>query len=349
MQQFEEMLRKDFPRELRAHNLMQIGNMLSEDYSQILDIDVYCDTYKPLPKIIDTNACPFRKICERIQETQIGGVVNRNTLDQVLTSEDLRRHIEGVLGRLTTKPLERPLERPKRRIEDIKSRIERLVKSRKSAGHFSDLGSQDSDLLSEICVSPDKKQTDDIGGLQHVITKIREEFLMPHRFPEFYFGTDASSSLLLFGLPGTGKTLLATAFAKESNMRLFKIKISTLLSKYVGDSEKRVDQIFDLARQEPTIIFIDEIDGLLSARHDSENQHSRSFKTQFLTRWGQDTNVIIIGATNCPYNLGEAVLRRFTVKIEVSFIFLCTTKTSHSSIRLGYLISINASIFSENC
>ena len=128
---------------------------------------------------------------------------------------------------------------------------------------------------------------------------------------------------LLFGPPGNGKTLLVKALANEANFTFLNINISSLSSRFYGESEKLVRCVFNVARAlEPTIIFVDEIDSVLRARSSNEHEESRKIKnTFFIEMDGVTTDakerVIVIAATNLPNQLDQAILRRFPLKIYI--------------------------------
>lgn len=157
----------------------------------------------------------------------------------------------------------------------------------------------------------------DIAGLQSAKEALNEAVLLPALRPDLYTGLRAPpKGLLLFGPPGTGKTMLAKVLAKEAGCTFFSISASTLVSKWVGDSEKMIRVLFAVARaMSPSIIFIDEIDSILTARSSEEHEASRRLKTEFLVQTdgikGDGTErVIVIGATNRPQELDEAAKRR---------------------------------------
>ncbi|KXS18426.1 AAA-domain-containing protein [Gonapodya prolifera JEL478] len=160
---------------------------------------------------------------------------------------------------------------------------------------------------------------DDIAGLRHAKAAMTQAIIWPMQRPELFTGLRAPPrGVLLYGPPGTGKTLIAKAIAAQCNTDFFSISASTLTSKWVGEGEKMMRALFAVARvHQPAVIFIDEIDSLLTARSDGENEGSRRLKTEFLVQVdGCNTNgddrVLLIGATNRPHELDEAARRRFT-------------------------------------
>ena len=156
---------------------------------------------------------------------------------------------------------------------------------------------------------------------------------MPVKYPQLFRGERKPwRGILLYGPPGTGKSYLAKALANESSIEgrqttFFSVSSSDLVSKWVGESEKLVRSLFELAREKkPSIIFVDEIDSLCTTRSDSESESARRIKTEFLVQMdgvGKDqTGVLLLGATNLPWGLDQAVRRRFGAK--PSFRNTCT-------------------------
>ncbi|CAD8052394.1 unnamed protein product [Paramecium sonneborni] len=161
-----------------------------------------------------------------------------------------------------------------------------------------------------------------IIGLDNIKNKLEETIIMPNLRPDIYTGIRAPpKGILFYGPPGNGKTLLAKAIANQIKCCFFNISASTLVQKHLGEGEKLMKALFETAFQiQPSIIFIDEIDSILSKRSENEHEASRRLKTEFLISFdGMQTSdqdrVFLIAATNRPQDLDEAVLRRFTVKI----------------------------------
>lgn len=179
-------------------------------------------------------------------------------------------------------------------------------------------------ILNEIV---DKKQDikwDDIAGLENVKQAINEIVIYPMQNPELFNGLlTPAKGLLLFGPPGTGKTLIGKCIAAESNATFFSISASSLTSKWIGEGEKMVRALFTIARiMQPSVVFIDEIDSLLTQRVEGEHDSTRRMKTEFLVQFdgvatGSDDRLLIVGATNRPQELDEAARRRFTKRLYV--------------------------------
>lgn len=128
---------------------------------------------------------------------------------------------------------------------------------------------------------------------------------------------------MLFGPPGTGKTMIGRCIASQAKATFFSVTSSTLTSKWIGDGEKAMKTLFAVARcLKPSVIFIDEIDSLLKSRSDSEHESSRRMKTEFLSQFdglSTQTNegLLVIGTTNRPQELDEAVRRRFAARLYI--------------------------------
>lgn len=204
-------------------------------------------------------------------------------------------------------------------------------------------------IFNDVVVKGDPVYWDDIAGLEKAKTSLKETVVYPFLRPDLFSGLrEPAQGMLLFGPPGTGKTMLARAVATESKSTFFSISASSLTSKFLGESEKLVRALFLMARAlAPSIIFVDEIDSLLAARSDSgEHETSRRIKTEFLVQWsalqhaaaGKEhedvTRVLVLAATNLPWVIDEAARRRF---VRRQYIPLPEAETRNR--HLGQLLS----------
>ncbi|KAL9454377.1 hypothetical protein AB3S75_009881 [Citrus x aurantiifolia] len=165
---------------------------------------------------------------------------------------------------------------------------------------------------------------DDIAGLEHAKKCVMEMVIWPLLRPDIFKGCRSpGKGLLLFGPPGTGKTMIGKAIAGEAKATFFSISASSLTSKWIGEGEKLVRALFGVAScRQPAVIFVDEIDSLLSQRKsDGEHESSRRLKTQFLIEMeGFDSGseqILLVGATNRPQELDEAARRRLTKRLYI--------------------------------
>ena len=179
-------------------------------------------------------------------------------------------------------------------------------------------------IQNEIMDQGDNITFDDIAGLRHAKETIQEIVIWPMKRPDLFTGLRRTpNGLLLFGPPGTGKTLIGKAIAHESGACFFSISSSSLTSKWIGEGEKLVRTLFAVAAyQQPSVVFIDEIDSLLTQRKADDNEASRRIKTEFLVQLdGTGTSgqgrVLVIGATNRPQELDEAARRRFVKRLYI--------------------------------
>ncbi|CAF1109139.1 unnamed protein product [Rotaria sordida] len=176
----------------------------------------------------------------------------------------------------------------------------------------------------EGAIVTDPKVTfDDVVGLDQAKEALKEAVILPVKFPQLFQGKRKPwAGILLYGPPGTGKSYLAKAIATECKSTFISVTSSDLLSKWLGESEKGVRGLFELARdRQPCIVFIDEIDALCGQRNDTESESARRVKTEFLVQMqgvGTDNSgVLVLAATNIPWALDTAIRRRFEKRVHI--------------------------------
>ncbi|KAL6979530.1 hypothetical protein U1Q18_021191 [Sarracenia purpurea var. burkii] len=167
---------------------------------------------------------------------------------------------------------------------------------------------------------------DDIGSLDEIKESLQELVMLPLRRPDLFKGglLKPCRGILLFGPPGTGKTMLAKAIANEAGASFINVSMSTITSKWFGEDEKNVRALFTLAAKvSPTIIFVDEVDSMLGQRSRAgEHEAMRKIKNEFMTHWDglltkQGERILVLAATNRPFDLDEAIIRRFERRIMI--------------------------------
>ncbi|KAE9617412.1 putative microtubule-severing ATPase [Lupinus albus] len=165
----------------------------------------------------------------------------------------------------------------------------------------------------------------DIGSLDDIKESLQELVMLPLRRPDLFKGglLNPCRGILLFGPPGTGKTMLAKAIANEAGASFINVSMSTITSKLFGEVEKNVRALFTLAAKvAPTIIFVDEVDSMLGQRTIGEHECMRRIKNEFMTHWDglltrPGEQILVLAATNRPFDLDEAIIRRFERRIMV--------------------------------
>ncbi len=214
-------------------------------------------------------------------------------------------------------------------LKNMQDRVptEILDKIKVSRQHFIDaMKFVEPSALREVMISKPNVHWNDVGGLEDAKDKLRELVELPLLMPELFIkvGIKPAKGILLSGLPGTGKTLLAKAVATEAKANFISVKGPELVSKWVGESEKHLREIFKKARQvAPTIIFFDEFDSIAKVRGSSLNDSTEKMVNQLLTEMDgveELEKVVIIAATNRKDLIDPALLRpgRFDAIVELS-------------------------------
>jgi len=228
------------------------------------------------------------------------------------------------------------LERAEKLKEYVKGGKKKPVKDGESSGSDKKKDSESDDeddpekkkmqtkLEGAIVIEKPNIKWSDVAGLDAAKEALKEAVILPIKFPGLFTGKRKPwRGILLFGPPGTGKSYLAKAVATEAgNSTFFSVSSSDLVSKWLGESEKLVKNLFEMAReQKPSIIFIDEVDSLTSSRSDNESESARRIKTEFLVQMqgvGNDNDgILVLGATNIPWVLDAAIRRRFEKRIYI--------------------------------
>ncbi|KDO87279.1 hypothetical protein CISIN_1g000858mg [Citrus sinensis] len=184
-------------------------------------------------------------------------------------------------------------------------------------------------LLADVIPPSDIGVTfDDIGALENVKDTLKELVMLPLQRPELFCKgqlTKPCKGILLFGPPGTGKTMLAKAVATEAGANFINISMSSITSKWFGEGEKYVKAVFSLASKiAPSVVFVDEVDSMLGRRENpGEHEAMRKMKNEFMVNWDglrtkDKERVLVLAATNRPFDLDEAVVRRLPRRLMVN-------------------------------
>lgn len=274
------------------------------------------------------------KVAERLKELRRRSAVESS-------NQKVSRPLQSrMLARSATQPIPKNSSHSKQNISNLKPNISRrnspgdlaassqANRSDVKGANRSDVKGVDPKLLEIIeSVIVDRSPAvrwDDVAGLAKAKQALKEMVILPTQRSDLFTGLrKPPRGLLLFGPPGNGKTMLAKAVASECTATFFSIAASSLTSKWVGEGEKLMKALFSVAvARKPSVIFIDEIDSIMSARSATEHEASRRLKSEFLIQFdgvmsNPDDRVIIMGATNRPQELDDAVLRRLVKRIYV--------------------------------
>eukprot|EP00794_Sanderia_malayensis_P018876 gene18876-20776_t len=184
-------------------------------------------------------------------------------------------------------------------------------------------GPQRRSAIESTIVPQGKLKFSDVAGLSMAKKLLKEAVIMPLKYPHLFVGQRKPwRRILLFGPPGTGKSRIAKALSSEVESPFYSVSSSDLLSSWFGESEKLIKELFRNARDNPgrSVIFIDEIDGLCRKRNSNEQEQTRRIKTELLKQMegvetSDNSDVFVLGSTNCPWELDTAFLRRFEKRI----------------------------------
>ncbi|XP_065186283.1 vacuolar protein sorting-associated protein 4-like [Sycon ciliatum] len=228
-------------------------------------------------------------------------------------AEKLKKHLADPTGKSNKK--NKPVADGSKSSDNKESDDEEDEQSKKLRGQ----------LAGAIVMEKPNIHWDDVAGLLAAKEALKEAVILPIKFPHLFQGGKRTPwrGILLYGPPGTGKSFLAKAVATEANNSTFlSISSSDLVSKWLGESERLVKQMFEMAREKkPTIIFIDEVDSLCGSRSENESESARRIKTEFLVQMqgvGCDNDgILVLGATNIPWTLDSAIRRRFEKRIYI--------------------------------
>lgn len=238
--------------------------------------------------------------------------------------------ILGVLIRRFSKGLlpESSSDRPATSEKQVYSRLHRIRQKLGHAGRLPTLSTHEI-LMAEEILDPEDIDSSfsDIGGLDHVKQEIYELAVLPLVQSDLFSSYKSKlvqpvKGILLYGKPGTGKTMLAKSLAKEAEAVFLPLQLSKILNKYWGESNKLIAATFSLAHKlQPAVIFIDELDTFLK-NSNSETAYMDSIKAEFLTLWdgvatAGASRVLVLGATNKPQHIDPAILRRMPRAFEV--------------------------------
>lgn len=319
-----------------SNDLMQKIEAVSGDIIEIKSKNRKKTYARVLPANLDDEGKNIIRIDGNLRSNSSVGIDDQVSVRRVIEKEaekitlaPTRAFPQERLSRSIHRNLEgRPLEKGQRiRIETVNNPITLIVRSTVPQGpvvvsrttHIvMDKPTAESEASEEVSY-------EDIGGLKRELGLMREMIELPLRHPELFdkLGVDPPKGVLLYGPPGTGKTMIAKAVASESEANFIPISGPEIISKYYGESEQKLREIFEGAEKEgPSIIFIDEIDSIAPKRDDVVGEVERRVVAQLLSLMDglkSRGKVIVIAATNRPNSIDEALRRggRFDREIEI--------------------------------
>ncbi|XP_047939920.1 uncharacterized protein LOC125187380 [Salvia hispanica] len=323
-----KQLSRLFPNKVTVH-IPQDEEML-EDWKQMLDRDAKTMKSQENIALIRSVLSRFRYVCPDLETLCIN--------DQALSSENVERAIGWALThRIMYYTLPKVTDTSiviqsasikygldiLRGTEDGNQSLKKSLKDVATENEF------EKRLLAEVIPPGDIGVSfDHIGALENVKETLMELVMLPLQRPELFNKGQLRKpckGVLLFGPPGTGKTMLAKAVATEAGANFINISTSSITSKWFGEGEKYVKAVFTLASKiSPSVIFIDEVDSMLRKRESrGEHEAMRKIKNEFMVNWDglrtkDKERVLVLAATNRPFDLDEAVIRRLPRRLMVS-------------------------------
>ncbi|KAM1185983.1 hypothetical protein TB2_014858 [Malus domestica] len=321
-----KLLTKLFPNKVTIH--MPQDEALLTSWKQQLDRDV--ETLK-----MKGNLNHLRTVLGRCG-LECEGLGTLCIKDQTLTNESSDKIVGWALNHhLMQNPEADPETKVVLSAESIQYGLEILqalqneTKSLKSLKDVVTENEFEKRLLADVIPPSDIGVTfDDIGALENVKDTLKELVMLPLQRPELFCKgqlTKPCKGILLFGPPGTGKTMLAKAVATEAGANFINISMSSITSKWFGEGEKYVKAVFSLASKiAPSVVFVDEVDSMLGRRENpGEHEAMRKMKNEFMVNWDglrtkEAERVLVLAATNRPFDLDEAVIRRLPRRLMVN-------------------------------
>eukprot|EP00262_Sarcandra_glabra_P017080 TRINITY_DN5743_c0_g3_i1.p1 TRINITY_DN5743_c0_g3~~TRINITY_DN5743_c0_g3_i1.p1 ORF type:complete len:1300 (+),score=286.88 TRINITY_DN5743_c0_g3_i1:437-4336(+) len=323
-----KLLCKLFPNKVTIH--MPQDEILLVDWKNQLDRDV--ETLKE-----KGNLNYIRSVLNR-SGLECDGIETISIKDQALTSESAEKIVGWALSYHLMRNAEADAKDGKLALSSesiqygigilqaIHSESKSLKKSLKDVATENEFEKR---LLADVIPPSDIGVTfDDIGALENVKDTLKELVMLPLQRPELFCKgqlTKPCKGILLFGPPGTGKTMLAKAVATEAGANFINISMSSITSKWFGEGEKYVKAVFSLASKiAPSVVFVDEVDSMLGRRENpGEHEAMRKMKNEFMVNWDglrtkDKERVLVLAATNRPFDLDEAVIRRLPRRLMVN-------------------------------
>ncbi|KAM5571689.1 hypothetical protein ABKV19_011998 [Rosa sericea] len=322
-----KLLTKLFPNKVTIHMPQDEGLLVS--WKQQLDRDA--ETLK-----MKGNLNHLRTVLGRCG-MECEGLDTLSIKDQTLTNESSEKVVGWALSHHL---MENPEADPETRVvlsaesikyglgilQSIQNENKSLKKSLKDVVTENEFEKR---LLADVIPPTDIGVTfDDIGALENVKDTLKELVMLPLQRPELFCKgqlTKPCKGILLFGPPGTGKTMLAKAVATEAGANFINISMSSITSKWFGEGEKYVKAVFSLASKiAPSVVFVDEVDSMLGRRENpGEHEAMRKMKNEFMVNWDglrtkEAERVLVLAATNRPFDLDEAVIRRLPRRLMVN-------------------------------